>query len=152
MTRIARKETRVPPHRVWEVLSDGWCYAAWVVGASRIREVDTTWPQIGSRIHHSVGLWPALLDDHTEVLAMTPERELVMRARAWLFGQAQIRLTLEAAPAGGTRLTMAEHVVEGPYAAVPDRIQEELVRPRNTECLHRLVLMAERKSPEGPTG
>jgi uncharacterized protein YndB with AHSA1/START domain len=33
--------------QVWAVLSDGWLYAGWVVGASRIREVDPRWPAVG---------------------------------------------------------------------------------------------------------
>ena len=81
--------------------------------------------------------------DHTEVSEVVPERQLVLRARAWLFGKAEIALTLEPTHDGGTRITMAEHVVEGPYALVPDRVQEELVLPRNQECLRRLVLLAE---------
>ena len=40
---------------VWSVLSDGWLYPLWVVGASRMRDVDPDWPAVGSRIHHSVG-------------------------------------------------------------------------------------------------
>ncbi len=53
------------PQRVWDVFSDGWLYPLWVVGASRMREVDPGWPAVGAKIHHSVGLWPALLDDAT---------------------------------------------------------------------------------------
>jgi len=116
MGRIASIETTVSSAGVWEILADGWRYASWVVGASRIREVDRTWPQVGSRIHHSVGLWPLVLDDSTEVKSVQSERELVLRARAWLFGKAEITLTLEPTGSGGTRITMAEHVVEGPYA------------------------------------
>ncbi|WP_324188972.1 SRPBCC family protein [Nocardia farcinica] len=41
--------------RAFAVLSDGWLYAGWVVGASHIRDVDPDWPGVGSRIHHSVG-------------------------------------------------------------------------------------------------
>lgn len=143
MARIATIETSVAPARVWEILADGWRYAAWVVGASRIRAVDPAWPQTDTRIHHSVGLWPLLLDDHTEVRKVVPERQLVLRARAWLFGKAEIAISLEPDHDGGTRITMAEHVVEGPYALVPDRVQEEMVLPRNQECLRRLVLLAE---------
>ena len=29
-----------PAEAVWAVLADGWLYASWVVGASRVREVD----------------------------------------------------------------------------------------------------------------
>lgn len=150
MARLAHKETTVAPPRVWGVLADGWSYATWVVGASRIRKVDATWPQVGSRIHHSVGLWPALLDDCTEVLSMTPERELVLRARAWFFGQAEIRLTVEPV-GGGSGITMAEHIVAGPSSFLPEFLQEQAVWPRNRECLTRLALLAERATPEGPT-
>ncbi|SUE15153.1 Uncharacterised protein [Rhodococcus gordoniae] len=143
MARIATIEAPVTPSKVWEILADGWRYAGWVVGASRIRAVDPAWPRPETRIHHSVGLWPFLLDDYTEVCAMVPERELVLRARAWLFGKAEIAISLEPTRDGGTRISMAEHVVEGPYAHVPDRVQEELVLPRNQECLRRLVLLAE---------
>lgn len=148
MSRIATAETAASPQQVWDVLADGWRYASWVVGASRIREVDRTWPRMGSRIHHSVGLWPLVLDDHTEVLSVDPGRKLVLRARAWLFGKADISLELVSVPGGGTHVTMAEHVVAGPYAMVPNRIQEELVLPRNQECLNRLVLIAERATPD----
>ncbi|WP_254186274.1 SRPBCC family protein [Paenarthrobacter aromaticivorans] len=40
---------------VWNVIADGWLYSGWVVGASRIRAVDDQWPQVGSKLHHSVG-------------------------------------------------------------------------------------------------
>ncbi|MFL6157733.1 MAG: SRPBCC family protein, partial [Marmoricola sp.] len=56
-----------PGQGVWDVLSDGWLYPSWVVGAARMRDVDASWPAVGSRLHHSVGNWPLLLDDSTEV-------------------------------------------------------------------------------------
>ncbi|MEE2033086.1 SRPBCC family protein [Rhodococcus chondri] len=151
MPKVAQKETAASPRQVWDALSDGWCYANWVVGASRIRNVDEAWPAVGSRIHHSVGLWPALLDDYTEVLSMTPERELVLRARAWIFGQAEIRLTLEPTTTGGCAMTMSEHVVAGVPSMLPDLVQEEVVLPRNRECLRRLALISERAIPGKPT-
>ncbi|MGN0041283.1 MULTISPECIES: SRPBCC family protein [unclassified Rhodococcus (in: high G+C Gram-positive bacteria)] len=150
MTKVARKETTASPSRVWDVLADGWSYATWVVGASRIRKVDATWPAVGSRIHHSVGLWPVLLDDRTEVLSATPERELVLRARAWAFGQAEIRLTIEPASGGGSTITMSEHVVSGLPSMLPEFVQESAVWPRNRECLSRLTLLAQRATPSGP--
>ena len=36
-----------PPAAVWNVLSDGWLFPVWVVGASRMREVDDHWPPSG---------------------------------------------------------------------------------------------------------
>ncbi|MDO9496445.1 MAG: SRPBCC family protein, partial [Nocardioides sp.] len=71
------------PEQVWEILCDGWLYPLWVVGASRMRDVDDSWPEVGSKLHHSVGAWPALLDDNTEVEECRPLRMLRLRARAW---------------------------------------------------------------------
>ncbi len=53
------------PEQVWSVLEDGWLYPLWVVGASRMREVEDGWPAAGSKLHHSVGSWP-LLDQRRE--------------------------------------------------------------------------------------
>ena len=63
-------DTTATTEQVWSVLADGWSYAMWVVGASRIRAVDTNWPAPGSRIHHSVGVWPVVLSDHTESVSV----------------------------------------------------------------------------------
>ena len=65
---------KTTPQRVWDVLADGWLYPLWVVGASRMREVDDDWPSVGSRIHHSVGVWPALIDDETRITGCEPLR------------------------------------------------------------------------------
>ena len=73
---MSRNETLIQasPERVWEVLADGWTYPLWVVGASRMRAVDENWPEVGARLHHSVGTWPVLLDDYTEVTAVDARR------------------------------------------------------------------------------
>ena len=65
-------EADCSPAAVFAVLADGWLYPTWVVGASRMRDVDDRWPEPGSRLHHSVGAWPALLDDITESLEWQP--------------------------------------------------------------------------------
>ena len=70
------------PEQVWSVLADGWLYPLFVVGASRMREVDDPWPAVGSRLHHSVGTWPLLVDDTTEVLEVEEPRRVLLRARA----------------------------------------------------------------------
>jgi uncharacterized protein YndB with AHSA1/START domain len=79
---------KAPPTAVWEVLADGWLYPLWVVGASRIRDVDVSWPEQGSQIAHSVGAWPMLIDDTTEVTECRPGQLLALRARAWPAGEA----------------------------------------------------------------
>ena len=107
---VVSRTVNAPPDAVWSVLADGWLYATWVVGASRIREVDLGWPQLGSRIHHSVGLWPALIDDTTHVLACREGTELVLKARAWPAGEAEVRITLTAERANHTIVSIAEEV------------------------------------------
>src|SRR5690349_12437363 len=82
------------PEQVWNVLSDGWLYPLWVVGATRMREVDDTWPDVGSRLHHSVGVWPLLVNDNTEVLDSTPGAMLKLKARTWPAGAAEVTLRL----------------------------------------------------------
>jgi uncharacterized protein YndB with AHSA1/START domain len=140
----------VPAAAVWNVLSDGWLYANWVVGASRIREVDHGWPQPGSRIHHSVGVWPAVINDTTSVLSVITERELVLRARAWPAGEAMVRINLDPQDRGRTAISMAEDVVGGPGRVVPQPVRQLLIVPRNRETLLRLSLLAEGRAIELP--
>jgi uncharacterized protein YndB with AHSA1/START domain len=132
------------PEDVWEVLADGWLYPLWVVGASRMRDVDESWPELGSRIQHSVGVWPALIDDHTRVLEVTPGHHLKLRARGWPLGEADVDLTLEAQGAE-TLVTIREDAVAGPGVLVPEPIKGLGIKWRNTETLHRLALIAENR-------
>jgi len=130
---------------VWAVLANGWSYAAWVVGASRIRSVDAGWPAAGSRIHHSAGSWPLLLNDETTVLESQAGSRLVLQAEGWPFGEATVDLTLD--PSGaGCRIVMREDVSKGPGRLVPKPARQLLLQPRNRESLRRLALLAERNS------
>ena len=94
------------PDKVFAVLSDGWLYASWVVGASHIREVDAGWPAPGTRIHHSIGPWPFQVHDVTAVAVSEPPRILELDARLWLFGKARIRLELTEKSPGQTEVRM----------------------------------------------
>ncbi len=131
----------VPPDQVFAVLADGWSYPLWVVGAAHMRDVDATWPQVGSRIHHSVGLWPLLVEDDTEVVDVQPGRRLELAARAWPTGAARIVITLETV-ADGTRITMAEDAESGPAMLIPRPVRSALLAPRNREALARLERLA----------
>lgn len=133
--------------RVWDVLADGWSYAGWVVGNSRIRGVSPDWPAPGTRILHSIGTWPAVLDDETVVEDSTHGDELVLLAKVRPAAQARITLTLQDLPAGGCRVTMSEVAVDSPWRWIPDKVQLLAVAPRNRECLWRLARIAERADP-----
>ena len=130
------------PDDVLAVLTDGWTYASWVVGASTIRDVDRAFPAVDARIHHSVGSWPLLLHDTTQVLEYEPGRRLKLEARGWPLGQATVELVVE--PQGeGSLVTMREDVSEGPGRLIPASLRQLGLAPRNRESLRRLAYLAE---------
>jgi hypothetical protein len=133
------------PQRVWNVLSDGWLYPLWVVGASRMRDVDKNWPEVGSKLHHSVGVWPLLINDDTEVTESEPLRLLGLRAKGWPLGEAAVRLHLTEQGAS-TRVVMEEDAISGPGAFVPEPALAPVIKWRNVESLRRLAFIAEHRS------
>jgi uncharacterized protein YndB with AHSA1/START domain len=144
MTTVERV-LKTTPQRVWDVLADGWLYPLWVVGATRMREVDQDWPSVGSRIHHSVGVWPVVIDDNTEITECEPLKRLALRARAWpLLGEADVLLDLSVQGAA-TRVVMSEDAASGPGKLVPKPIRAPGIVWRNNESLRRLAFLAERR-------
>ena len=126
------------------MLADGWQYATWVVGASRIRDVDRNWPARGSRIHHSVGLWPLLIDDSTEVVRSEPG------ARTGAEGQgmadrrgAHASITLTPERAEHTTVSITEDATADPAGSSRRPVRQLAIGPRNVETLRRLALIAE---------
>lgn len=145
---VVRRETRASRQRVWAVLADGWTYSQWVVGNSRMRAVDPTWPEPGSTIHHSIGVWPALVNDSTVVESRIPERELVLIANARPFGKARITLQLHDLDDGGCLIEMIEVPVTPPMSWLPERVSLTGVFPRNRETTWRLAAIAERRTDD----
>jgi Polyketide cyclase / dehydrase and lipid transport len=133
---------KATPDHVWAVLTDGWLYPTWVVGASRMRSVDATWPEPGSCLHHSAGAWPALLDDETESMDCVPERMLRLRARGWPLGEAEVVINLVRKDVG-TLVELREQVVAGPGRFLPRPAQDVMLTARNTESLRRLAYLVE---------
>ncbi len=130
------------PEQVWEVLSDGWLYPLFVVGASRMRAVDDSWPAVGSRLHHSVGSWPLLIDDTTEVLELEKGRRLLLLARGWPAGQAHVDISLQ--PSGDTTVvTITEDATAGPGTLIPKPLRDAQLHVRNVEALRRLSFLVE---------
>jgi hypothetical protein len=137
-----RREVRADPDAVWRVLADGWLYPSWVVGATRMRNVDPNWPAPGAVLHHSVGTWPLVLNDTTEVVQAEPGRLLALRAKGRPFGDADIRLVLTPHP-GGCEIAMGEDAVTGPGSLLPYPVRAAAIGPRNVETLRRLGFLAE---------
>lgn len=146
MVLSATRDVAAPCERVWEVLAEGWTYTQWVVGNSRMRAVDPNWPEPGSSIRHSIGIWPLVINDATVVEESEPPHKLVLRARLGPLGAARITMLLHETPQG-CRVEMIEVPVEGPMGAVPNSLALAAAYPRNKECLWRLASLAERKVP-----
>ena len=131
------------PDDVMAVLTDGWTYSAWVVGASTIRDVDEGFPAPSTRIHHSVGAWPLLLHDTTHVLEYEAGRRLRLEAKGWPLGQATVEVTVDPDADGGSLVTMTEDVSQGPGRLIPEPLRQVAIAPRNRESLRRLAYLAE---------
>ena len=147
---VVTRTIHTTPAGVWDVLADGWAFPLFVVGASRMRDVDETWPAVGSRIHHSVGIWPALINDYTEVRECTPGERLLLRARGWPLGEASVEFTLHP-QGGGTEVELDEKVTNGPGLLVPPPVKGLSLKWRNVETLRRLAYVAEQRSDHEPT-
>jgi uncharacterized protein YndB with AHSA1/START domain len=130
------------PQAVFDVLTDGWTYATWVVGASRIRAVDDDFPAAGSKIHHSVGVWPMLINDETVVERVEAPHEIQLRAQAWPAGEADVTIHAEVQD-GQTLVTIDEQAVSGPARLIPRPVEDFMLRQRNVETLKRLAFLAE---------
>lgn len=127
---------------VWQVLSDGWLYPLWVVGATRMRDVDADWPAPGSRIHHSAGVWPLIVNDETSVEAADPQRSMRLRAKGWPLGEADVLIEIE--PAGEhTVVRIHEDAATGPARLVPGVVRKPIMTWRNSESLRRLAFLCE---------
>jgi Polyketide cyclase / dehydrase and lipid transport len=142
---VVEKHVRCPAESVVAILRDGWSYAAWVVGASRIRSVDPSWPAAGSTIHHSAGAWPLVINDKTVSRRWDGVSRLELQAHGWPLGEARIRIEVvpDADGDGECTVRMTEDAVKGPGTLVPKPLRTLLLVPRNTETLHRLALLAE---------
>jgi hypothetical protein len=126
-------------------LTDGWTYSQWVVGNSRVRAVDPEWPAPGSTIRHSIGVWPAVINDETVAEECAPLERLVLLAKTGPFGAARVALRLRDIP-DGCRVEMDEVAVRPPMSWVPYPLQALALWPRNRESLWRLAALAERKN------
>ena len=130
------------PDKVWEVLSDGWLYPLWVVGATRMRGVEGHWPEVGARLHHSVGVWPIVANDDTVSLECDPSRRLRLRAKGWPLGEANVALELEPHDEG-TLVRLHEDAVKGPGLLIWKPIRQQMLTVRNVESLRRLAFLVE---------
>jgi uncharacterized protein YndB with AHSA1/START domain len=135
----------VAPEVVWDVLADPAAYAEWVVGSKEIRDADPAWPAPGSRFHHSVGVGPLTVSDHTESLEAEAPRRLRMHARARPLGSAHVTMELEPEVAG-TLVRMTENPGGLLFVLALNPLFQLATKARNAESLSRLERLALRRS------
>ena len=131
----------VPPQAVWDVLADPAGYGYWVVGSKVIRDAEPGWPAPGSKFHHTIGVGPLTVSDHTVALEADPPRLLRLRAKGRPAGTATVTLELQPRD-GGTLVRMTENPdgVYSPMALNP--VVHVTTKLRNAESLMRLEELA----------
>jgi uncharacterized protein YndB with AHSA1/START domain len=139
------RTVRATPERVFAELSDGWAYVGWVVGATHIRDVEQEWPNEGSKIHHKVGSWPAVIADATKSLRCEPDQRLTLQARAWPLGEAIVDIVLTGLPNGETTVTLREAPSSGPARWLDNPVLRWILKVRNEETLSRLSDRVEKR-------
>lgn len=137
-----------PPQQVFDVLADGWTYSDWVVGTAHVRDVDDSWPRVGSRLHHRAGPWPFSLQDASTVLACDAPHKLVLKAGLWPAGEATVVFTLEPVDGDRTRVTIGEEFAAGPLRWVRNKLNDLVLHLRNRETLNRLSDIATRQKSQ----
>jgi uncharacterized protein YndB with AHSA1/START domain len=139
------------PQQVWDVLSDGYSYAQWVVGTREIREVDGNWPDVGARLHYSIGAGPLTAHDVTVVRVSEAPRHLELEANASPVGSA--RISIDLTPWGDECLVVVdEHPLRGPGLLLQNPVSEMLFTLRNRLMLRRLRDLVTFRVGSGETG
>jgi uncharacterized protein YndB with AHSA1/START domain len=133
-----------PPDAVFDTLCDAASYRVWVVGSKRIRGVDPDWPAVGSRFHHTVGIGPLADNDTTAILELQRPSRMVLEARIWPFGTAEVAFDLQ--PSGsGTDVTIHETPLRGPAKRFDNPIVHQGIWLRNALGLRRLKAWSEQR-------
>jgi uncharacterized protein YndB with AHSA1/START domain len=136
----------VPPEAVWDALADAASYGYWVVGSKTIRDADPAWPAPGSRFHHTIGVGPLSVKDHTQSLEAEPPHLLRLRAKARPLGTAQV--TLELKPHDGGTLVRMTETPDGPTRVLAlNPLVHLFTTARNAESLMRLEDLALHRAP-----
>ncbi len=134
---INHVRSSLPPEQVFAHVTNPWEYPKWLLGASTMRDVDDSWPAVGSAFHHRVGFGPLNVNDKSEVLEIDPPRRLVLLVKATPLVQGKVTFTVE--PDGtGTLLTLEE----GPAVAAGNLLRPVLdpaTHARNKKSLQQLA-------------
>jgi len=135
-----------PPERVFAVLEDARYYGYWVVGARAIRGWDDDWPAVGSKFHHTQGIPPLTIKDHSIVEVNEKPKTFQLLAKARPAGTFRVRLDLHP-NATGTKVVMTETPGDRLTKLVIEPLGHIAIHARNTASLERLKELAEGRGP-----
>jgi uncharacterized protein YndB with AHSA1/START domain len=135
--------THADPESVFDVLDDPYAYPQWVVGTRRVREVDPSWPAVGSRFHHAIGTALGELHDSSKVLIRERPSRMVLEVRFRPTGIAHVEVRVLPQDSGSA-IIMEETPISGPVAFLPRLITDPVLTLRNALSLQRLRHQAER--------
>ena len=135
----------VRPEAVWAALADPDGYGYWVVGSKVIRDADDDWPAAGSKFHHTVGVGPLEISDHTESLEARPPTLLRIRAKARPLGTAKVTMEMTSQD-GGTMVRMTENPDGASTLLSLNPLVHLVTKLRNAESLMRLEELALRQA------
>jgi hypothetical protein len=147
---MARNEivVGVAPDEMFTLLLDPFVYPKWVVGTRQVREVDTDWPRMGARFHHSVGVGPISTRDSTKILSS--------RRSTWTSRCDSAPLALPASHSGSQtpavgrcRIVLREDPIAGPAEGLRGRAWDAVVHARNALSLWRLRRLTESRQGVG---
>lgn len=141
MAKVTR-HIRASRSEVFKALIRPETYPEWLVGCREIRDVDETWPEVGSSFHHRVGLiGPVTIPDSTSVREIETDRMLSLEVRARPFVKAQATFTLEDEGHDDgqevTRITLEEVPLGALESLKP--LLDPLLAGRNIASLNALV-------------
>lgn len=133
----------VSPEAVWDVLADPANYAYWVVGSKVIRDAEPQWPEPGAKFHHTIGVGPLKVSDHSEVVEAHRPGLFRLRAKGRPLGTAMVTLRMiPRGAAGGTVVEMTENP-DGIFGALSlNPLTHLFTIARNAESLMRLEELA----------
>jgi uncharacterized protein YndB with AHSA1/START domain len=130
-------ELPAPPEEVFDVLADPETYPEWLVGAQRIRSVDSDFPAPGSKFEHSVGASDeASVDDRTEALGADPPHRLDLFVHAGPF-HGIVDFEVEPCDGGTSRVRFREAATGALAVLTP--LLRPIVYARNGRSLKRLA-------------
>jgi uncharacterized protein YndB with AHSA1/START domain len=136
-----------PPEAVFDVLDDAYAYPRWVVGARRVRRVDPSWPEVGSKFHHAIGTAAGELHDSSKILERVRPDRIVLEVRFRPTGVANVEIDVTR-DGDKSIVTLGESPTGGAISHLPRLITDPLLFVRNALALHRLRHEIERHDRE----